>query len=202
MVRLFVGLELDPQLIGDIADARGGVESAHWQRDNQLHLTLAFIGDASRKAKREIEDALARIRFEPFEMTLSGVGMFGKPKQPKVLWAGVENKYPLMHLHEKIAAAMDQIDVEIDRRKFKPHVTLARFRRGASARVGDWLTENERLSTGPMFADRFTLFSSERTSEGSFYRQEAEFHADGFDMLSDDYMDEMQVADWQLVGAE
>ena len=89
MVRLFVGLELDPQLIGDIADARGGVESAHWQRDNQLHLTLAFIGDASRKAKREIEDALARIRFEPFEMTLSGVGMFGKPKQPKVLWAGV-----------------------------------------------------------------------------------------------------------------
>ena len=113
-----------------------------------------------------------------------------------------ENKYPLMHLHEKVAAALDQIDVEIDRRKFKPHVTLARFRRGASARVGDWLTENERLSTGPMFVDRFTLFSSERTSEGSFYRQEAEFHADGFDMLSDDYMDEMQVADWQLVGAE
>ena len=202
MVRLFVGLELDPQLIGELANARGGVESAHWQRDNQLHLTLAFIGDASRKTKREIEDALARIRFEAFEMSLSGVGMFGKPKQPKVLWAGVANKYPLVHLHEKIAAALDQVDVEIDRRKFKPHVTLARFRRGASARIGDWLTENERLSTSAMLVDRFTLFSSERTSEGSFYRHEAEFHADGLDMFSDEYLDEMQASDWQFVGAE
>lgn len=201
MARLFVGLELDPLLIGDIANARGGVEGAHWQRDNQLHLTLAFIGDASRKTKREIEDALARIRFEPFEMSLSGVGMFGKPKQPKVLWAGVERKKPLVHLHEKIAAALAQIDVEIDKRKFKPHVTLARFRRGACARVGDWLSENERLSTQPMLVDRFVLFSSERTSEGSFYRHEAEFHALGGDMFDEISAEDHFLSEWSLVGA-
>lgn len=201
MARLFVGLELDPLMIGDLADARGGVEGAHWQRDNQLHMTLAFIGDASRKTKREIEDTLARIRFEPFEMCLSGVGMFGKPKQPKVLWAGVEQKKPIAHLHEKIAAAMAQIDVEIDRRKFKPHVTLARFRRGAHARIGDWLTENERLLTQSMLVDRFVLFSSERTSEGSFYRHEAEFHALGHEMLNHDAVDDAMMAEWSLVGA-
>lgn len=198
MARLFVGLELDPLMIGDLANARGGVEGAHWQRDNQLHMTLAFIGDASRKTKREIEDALARIRFEPFEMCLSGVGMFGKPKQPKVLWAGVEQKKPTVHLHEKIAAAMAQIDVEIDRRKFKPHVTLARFRRGAHARIGDWLTENERLLTQSMLVDRFVLYSSERTSEGSFYRHEAEFHALGHEMLN---QEDAMMAEWSLVGA-
>ncbi len=201
MARLFVGLELDPPLLGDIAAARGGVEGAHWQRDNQLHLTLAFIGDASRKTKLEIEDALARIRFEPFDMVLSGVGMFGKPKQPKVLWAGVDNKKPLMHLHEKIAMAMAQIDVDIDRRKFKPHITLARFRRGAHARVGDWLTENERLSTRSMLVDRFVLFSSERTSEGSFYRHEAEFHADGFEVADNETAEDHFLAEWALVGA-
>lgn len=200
MARLFVALELDPLLIEDLDEARGGVESAHWQRDNQLHLTLAFIGDASRKVKREIEDTLSCIRFDPFELQLSGVGMFGKPKQPKVLWAGVADKKPLVHLHEKIAASLTQIDIEIDRRRFKPHVTLARFRRRAPARVGDWLTSNERLHSRPMLVDRFVLFSSERTSEGSFYRHEAEFHAGGLDMLSEDMMDENGHFDWPTAG--
>lgn len=196
MVRLFVGLEIPDQIARDLDVARGGVEGAHWQRDPQLHLTLAFIGETPRKTKHEIEDALARIRFEPFDLTLTGVGLFGKPKQPKTLWAGVEDKHPLQHLHEKVTSALDRIDVETERRKFKPHVTLARFRRGAQARVGDWLTDNERLRTTPVTVDRFVLFSSERTSEGSFYRAEAEFHAHGHDVSGEDTGETLAFADW------
>ncbi len=202
MARLFVGLDIHEPLTQDLSVARGGVENAHWQRDNQLHLTLAFIGDASRKVTREIEDALAGIRFDPFEVSLEGVGMFGKPKRPKILWAGVADKTPLLHLHEKIASALDRIDVEIDRRKYKPHVTLARFRRGAEARVGDWLTSNQNLKTAAMSVDRFVLFSSERTSEGSFFRHEAEFHAYGHDMSAGDFSDDELYREWAVVSAE
>lgn len=201
MARLFVGLDIQDPLIDELYEARGGVEGAHWQRDNQLHLTLAYIGETPRKAKREVEDTLAQIRFEPFEFSLSGVGMFGKPKQPKALWAGVADKKPLLHLHEKIASALDRIDVEIDRRKFKPHVTLARFRRGAQARVGDWLTCNERLSTQSTVVDSFVLFSSERTSEGSFYRHEADFHAFGHDVLDEDTAGDLAGFDWLAMQA-
>lgn len=200
MARLFVGLDIREPLVSELLDARGGVEGAHWQRDNQLHLTLAFIGETPRKTKREIEDALASIRFEPFEFSLAGVGMFGKPKQPKTLWAGVSNKKPLLHLHEKIASTLDRIDVETDRRKFKPHVTLARFRRGAQARVGDWLMNNERLNTRPVMVDNFILFSSERTSEGSFYRHEAIFSATGRDVVSDDVSSRYQGSAWPAFG--
>lgn len=185
MVRLFVGLDIPDQVIHDLAPARGGVEGAHWQRDNQLHLTLAFIGDVPGRTCREIEDALSRIRFTPFQLSLQGVGLFGKPKHPKTLWAGVGDKKPLLHLHEKITAAMDRIDVETERRKFKPHVTLARFRRGAQARIGDWLTNNEILHTRSVEISSFVLFSSERTSEGSYYRQEAVFTAGGTDWVDD-----------------
>lgn len=198
MARLFIGLDINEPLVTDLAEARGGVESAHWQRDNQLHLTLAFVGDTSRKVTRDIEYALADIRFEPFELSLEGVGMFGKPKNPKTLWADVADKAPLQHLHSKIASALDRIDVEVDRRKYKPHVTLARFPRGAQARVGDWLTSNERLSTRITLVDSFMLFSSERTSEGSFYRPEAEFHALGYDVA----VDETIFNEWTLVSAE
>lgn len=200
MARLFVGLDIPDPIIYDAAPARGGVEGAHWQRDNQLHLTLAFIGDASRKTTREIEDALSRIRFEPFQLALNGVGFFGKPKYPKMLWAGVENKKPIVHLHEKIVAAMDRIEVDCDRRKFKPHVTLARFRRGAQARIGDWLTNNEVLHTRREMIDSFTLFSSELTSEGSFFRQEAIFSATGAEIAEGDAYDDTAGNGWPAFG--
>lgn len=199
MVRLFVGLDIPEPLASDLAPARGGVEGAHWQRDNQLHLTLAFIGETPRRTMHEIESALAAIRFEPFELALKGVGLFGKPKQPKTLWAGVANKRPVQHLHEKIVAALDRIDVETERRKFKPHVTLARFRRGAQARIGDWLSDNERICTRPVLVDRFVLFSSERTSEGSFFRHEAEFHGHGHAMDEEAQADELHYAGWSAL---
>jgi len=175
MVRLFVGLELPESMRDALWDVRAGVEGAHWQRDDQLHLTLAFIGDVPHKVMREIEGELSRVSFTPFALQLKGVGLFGKPGQPKLLWAGVENPEPLRHLHEKIVHALGRIDVEVERRKYKPHVTLARFRRGAYARIGDWLTENETLTTPPETIEHFTLFSSQLTHQGSDYTPEARF---------------------------
>lgn len=201
MTRLFVGLEIPQQIITDLAAARGGVEGAHWQRDNQLHLTLAFIGGTPRKTQHEIESALARIRFDAFDLSLWGVGLFGKPKFPKALWAGVEDKKPVTHLHEKIVATLDRIEVDTERRKFKPHVTLARFRRGAQARVGDWLTNNEVLHTGRVQVDKFVLFSSERTSEGSFFRQEAIYSANGCEFIDDETTTAYGETMWPAFGA-
>lgn len=175
MLRLFVALELDPALCAILRTPRSDVEGAHWQRDDQLHLTLAFIGEVAHPLMREIEGELARVHFDPFDLALSGVGAFGRPGQPRVLWAGVENPTPILHLHEKIARAMERMGVAIDQRKFKPHVTLARFRRGAYARVGDWLSRHGHLVSPPQRVDHFTLFSSHRTDEGCFYRAEARF---------------------------
>ncbi|WP_262693807.1 RNA 2',3'-cyclic phosphodiesterase [Kordiimonas aquimaris] len=201
MVRLFVGLDIPDLVIHDLAPARGGVEGAHWQRDNQLHMTLAFIGDVSVKTAREIEDALSRIRFEPFQLSLHGVGLFGKPRHPKALWAGVQDKKPLQHLHEKVIASLDRIDVDVERRKYKPHVTLARFRRGAQARVGDWLTNNEILHTRSVEVGNFVLFSSERTSEGSYYRHEAVYSATGMDVIHESDLPEYAGNSWPAFGA-
>ncbi|WP_417449884.1 RNA 2',3'-cyclic phosphodiesterase [Kordiimonas sp.] len=175
MVRLFVGLEIPETIRDALSEVRGGVEGAHWQRDDQLHLTLAFIGDVPKKALHEIEGELSRVSVNPFDFALRGVGLFGKPKQPKCLWVGVEDKAPLVHLHEKIVNALARVDVDVERRKYKPHVTLARFRRGAQARIGDWLLHGENLYTPAETVQHFTLFSSQRTNEGSYYTVESRF---------------------------
>ncbi|PCI60161.1 MAG: RNA 2',3'-cyclic phosphodiesterase [Kordiimonadales bacterium] len=175
MIRLFVGIELLPSLLGSLGLARGGVEGARWQSDEQLHLTLAFIGTVPVHTMREIEDELSRIRFNPFELTLEGVGMFGTTDQPKALWAGVADGTPLLHLHEKILNTLEQIDVTVDRRRYKPHVTLARFARGTKTCFGDWVTSNGTLKSPPQIVDHFSLFSSTQTSEGPSYIAEARF---------------------------
>ncbi|MFC3050402.1 RNA 2',3'-cyclic phosphodiesterase [Kordiimonas pumila] len=179
MTRLFVGIELSPLIQESLTLARGGVEGAYWQRDDQLHLTLAFIGEVSKRDMRDIGYELSRIHFDPFEMSLSGVGVFGKPGQPKALWAGVDNEAPFKHLHEKVLTAVERVVVETDRRRYKPHVTLARFPRWSHARIGDWLTVNGALRTPPQLVEHFTLFSSSQTAEGSAYRAE-EYFGSGF----------------------
>lgn len=189
MPRLFVGLELTDSHIASTDIARSGVEGAHWQRDDQLHLTLAFMGNVTPKVARDIEGELSRVSMIPFALQLRGVGFFGKPGQPKTLWAGVEDSAPLVHLHEKITFAMERMGVKVDQRRFIPHVTLARFRRGAPARIGSWLSNNETLASPMETMDRFTLFSSHLTHEGAFYRAEAQYGSMDFSGLAEDYAD-------------
>ena len=192
MIRLFVGLELSADQRAALQDVRSGVENARWQRDDQLHLTLAFIGEASRGLMQEIESALARIRFDPFDLTLKGVGQFGKTGKPKALWVGAENPEPLMHLHEKILRALESAEVETDRRRYKPHVTLARFTRGHPGRIGDWLSTNERLTTPGAHISHFTLYSSHLVQDGAHYRVEARFGPMG--QLDADFTDDGESA--------
>jgi len=176
MLRVFVAIEIPSSITEALEGTRGGVEGARWQRDDQLHLTLAFIGEVPNKQLTEIADELSRIHFKPFDLQLQGVDYFGKkPTKPNSLWAGVVDKEPLVHLHEKITHALMNIGLEMDTRKFKPHVTLARFKRGATARLGDWLSVNEALKTPTETIGHFSLFSSQLTSERAFYQVEARF---------------------------
>jgi 2'-5' RNA ligase len=177
MIRLFVGLEIPDECIKELDGLREGVEGARWQRDDQLHLTLAFIGEVPNKHLIDIADTLSRIEVDPFDLALTGVNFFGKPGKPKALWIGVEDKQPLLHLHEKINHALLEIGLDVETRKFTPHVTLARFKRGATARIGNWLSSNETLKTQPALINEFCLFSSQLTSERAYYSVEANFQS-------------------------
>lgn len=177
MPRVFIGLELPNHMKTSLQPCRSGVEGAHWQRDDQLHLTLAFVGEVRTPELAEIASQLSQMVITPFDLRLFGVGFFGKPGQPRALWAGVEDARPLTLLHEKIAHSLTRLGLSVDTRRFVPHVTLARFRRGSQARIGAWLSENERLASSVCTIDHITLFSSHRTDEGSYYRAEESFGA-------------------------
>ncbi|MBL4838547.1 MAG: RNA 2',3'-cyclic phosphodiesterase [Kordiimonadaceae bacterium] len=194
MYRLFVGLELTPAQQSALVHVRGGVEGAHWQCDEQLHLTLAFIGEASPSQMRSIEGALAGVDFMPFDMTLLDVGMFGMFDMPRTLWAGVADKDPIIHLHDKILNAVERTGLAVDRRRYKPHVTLARFNRGVYARIGSWLAENSTLKSHTETVQHFTLFSSHRTKDGPIYTVEARFGLPSFEYAEEEFSEAYSAA--------
>ena len=174
MIRLFVALELPAALRQRLALMNGGVPGARWQREEQLHLTLRFIGEVQESTASDIDDALAAIRAPRFFMELAGVGEFGG-KVPRALWAGVRVGDELTHLQRKVETALQRLGLPPEERKFSPHVTLARLKGAPRGKVVEFLTHHALFSSGPFEVDRFVLFSSHMGSGGSVYHVERDY---------------------------
>lgn len=177
-MRLFVALPLPEDARDRLAGLSSGLPGARWVADGNLHVTLRFIGEVGRTDAADIDDALSRIRAPAFEMALSGVGTFGSGRRVRALWVGISPEPRLVHLHGKVESTLVRAGLEPERRKFKAHVTLARFRAGAGGRIGGWIEHNHGFAAGPYAADRFTLFESRLGGEGPHYEPLAEYPLD------------------------
>lgn len=97
-----------------------------------LHLTLAFLGeldDDALAAVIQITSDVARPS-APFDLTLTGLGVFGPPSAPRVIWAGVGGETrPLLALQQRLADALEAHGFPREARPFSPHLTLARLKR-------------------------------------------------------------------------
>jgi len=73
MHRLFVAIR-PPEHIRDLLiDAMDDTADFRWQDDEQLHLTLRFVGEVDRHVAADLSDALGRIRAAPFSLRISKV---------------------------------------------------------------------------------------------------------------------------------
>jgi len=177
MIRLFVALELPEAVRDRLVLLQGGVPGARWAHDDQLHLTLRFIGDVTEDVGHDVDDALLSIRAPGFVLELAGVGEFGG-KNPRALWAGVRANGALVHLQKKIETALQRIGLEAETRKFSPHVTLARLRGAPHEKVVQFLSEYGLFASAPFRVERFVLFSSHQGSGGSVYHAERVYPLD------------------------
>lgn len=155
-----------------------GLPGARWTRADSYHLTLRFIGEVDEGVAADIDDALARIRTPSFEISLSGVGYFGKGKAARALWAGIPASDSLLRLHAKIEMAMQRLGLPAEERKYAPHVTLARLRGTPPHRLDEYIAGHVQFSAGPFRASEFTLFSSFLSSSGAIYTPEASYPLD------------------------
>ena len=174
MHRLFLAIR-PPEKVRDLLiDAMDDSPALRWVGDEQLHLTLRFIGEVERPLANDIAAALQDIRSPSFELRVSGVGKFER-RSGGALWAGVEPKEPVTVLAAKVERTLQQVGLEPEHRAFSPHITLARWNRGSAEAVEGFLRQNSNLRSEPFPVDRFILFESHLSRHGPHYEGVAAF---------------------------
>lgn len=168
-LRLFFGLEIPESIKQRLLSIQQPVAGARWQKAEQLHLTLAFLGSVEAQQLPNLCHASRNLPVKAFDLTVAGVGCFGHPDCPKNLWAGVQPEAELAQLHGALNQRLAASGFGSETRTFKPHITLARFK-NAPGSVADLLRGPEALVAGSFTVNRFALFESAQGRHGSIYR--------------------------------
>ena len=176
MPRLFVALQLPDSLRQGVRGLQHGLRNARWLDEDAVHLTLAFVGEVDGSVQRRIEDALGNVTAPALRMELHGLGCFPPRGAPRVLWIGASPKAGLVSLARTVRRAIGHAGPAPERRKFMPHVTIARFRQPPpSADLERYLGAHSLFRTASADIGAFHLFSSMLRSSGARYTIEATF---------------------------
>jgi 2'-5' RNA ligase len=167
MIRLFVAIELPLTVRDALLAAMGNVAGARWQTDEQLHLTLRFIGEVDRHRAADISAALGTVNFHPFELSLGEVGTFDRRGRIDVLWVGVRPKGEVTALAKRIDSALGRVGLPTESRAFQPHITVARFGRDAGSIANFPMTP---IPVSPFAITGFALWESRLGHDGADYR--------------------------------
>jgi 2'-5' RNA ligase len=175
MIRLFVGLALPESHHQRLSALSHGVEGARWVADRNLHITLRFIGEVEEHVGEDIIAALHSVQSKPFNVTIKGLGTFGRP--PHALWAGVEDapQGALAELAANVERVLVRLGLEPEHRNFTPHVTLARFRKVHDARLSRYMAQFGDLALEPFTVTGFSVFQSHLRPEGAEYERIVEY---------------------------
>jgi len=174
-MRLFVALDLPWEIKEALSDMSCKLNGARWVPTDNFHLTLRFIGEATRLRAEEIDLALATLRGRSFTFKLSGLGWFEKAGRVSSLWVGVERNEDLSRLQAKVETALHRIGLPPDKRRFTPHVTLARMDAPVTPQLTGFVQANNLYRSAPILAGNVTLFSSFLGKDQPTYTPEAEY---------------------------
>lgn len=173
MHRLFVAIRPPGEVRDQLIDLMDDGVSVRWQSDNQIHLTLRFIGEVERPVAEDLAAALENIRFPRFQLRLDGLGRFDQ-RRGGAFWAGVQPQEELRALAAKVERACQAAGLEPERRAYHPHITLARWS-GGKPRLDAIIERHGALTSLPWDVDRFILYESRLGRDGAHYEATAEY---------------------------
>lgn len=148
-----------------------GVALARWQDDDQLHVTLRFIGEVERPVAEDIAAALGQVHADIPVVALHGVGRFEKRGRTDTLWAGLAPHTALATLHRKVDQACIRAGLAPEARAYLPHVTLARLPRSAGfgPEIDRWIADHASLASAPFPLTHLMLYQSHLARDGAVY---------------------------------
>jgi 2'-5' RNA ligase len=176
-VRLFTAIDIGEEIREQLDGLQRRLKKLHanvrWVRPKSIHLTLTFLGnvpiDKTDSLKAAIDPACREIKC--FEIEAAGVGTFGRPGHPRVIWAGIAACPPLTLLQQNIAEALLAAEIDFDPKPFSPHLTLGRVK-GIDRHTNPLLEKIEKCRDAPIgrtCVDHAELIQSTLTPHGAEY---------------------------------
>ncbi|MCP3921108.1 MAG: RNA 2',3'-cyclic phosphodiesterase [Desulfobacterales bacterium] len=133
--RIFIAIVPDRKTIRSLSDSiteyqcESWAKNVNWVKSQNLHITLKFIGDVDDNRLNEIIDMIEKSlsEFEGFTVTTEKILIFPNRKKPHVIGVGLSND-KLVKLANRIENSLIKIGIKKEKRKFKGHITLGRFK--------------------------------------------------------------------------
>lgn len=140
VLRAFIAVEIPPAIRAAVVAEQTRLKQlgarVGWVAPENIHITLHFLGDIFGAQAGPLAAALdaAAHGCAPFAVEVAGLGCFGPPHSPRVIWVGVNDpQNQLAALHQRIEAGIRPLGLRTEARPFHPHLTLGRVRPGGHA---------------------------------------------------------------------
>ncbi len=185
MKRIFIALKVDAgeNLIAMISSFKSGLSKdlIKWTNPENIHLTLAFLGDTEEKLIKAITSMLNEKckGSGKFEFIIKGAGIFRNLRDPRIIWTGIEPSEKLSHDNEIIVNGLKGLDIKIEDRPFNPHLTIGRIKHLNDSERLKALTEefrNTKIQKVPV--NEVILYESILQQNGPVYKSLAKFNLD------------------------
>ena len=168
-MRLFIAIEIPDDLKKMIGRLRVEIPGARWVQAEQIHLTLAFLGEVDEPTFELLSEELGRVKVPEFRLCFSDVGCFPDRHRPRVLWIGLEPQPRLQALAAMVREAVRSCGIHQEERPFSPHITLARLKLPHSREADAFLDQPHKQKLPPFLVREFTLFQSRLTAQGAVH---------------------------------
>jgi 2'-5' RNA ligase len=133
MIRLFVALKIPDEIRREIFNhcytlAENPLHY-RWEAKEKVHLTLKFIGEIKEELLQQIIDELDFVKnYSVFDCIVSRFGFFFRDNEARILWCNLETDESIISLVDELNVRLKKYDIEVEKRKFKGHLTLLRIK--------------------------------------------------------------------------
>lgn len=183
-MRAFVALDLPPEVERPLMELQQRIPLGRLADPDTFHVTLAFLGDdVTEEALGMLHDQIAALREPAVPLHVTGLGTLGAAS-PSVLMAEVARDPALEALQARVSSCARRAGIVLERRRFRPHVTLARFRHGIAGpdieRLRRFLESEARFWLDPVMVSSVALYESILTTSGPVHEELARYRLGGW----------------------
>lgn len=177
MKRTFIAIKINPgeKLRKLIKELKAGLAGSKikWVETDNIHITLAFIGNTDEQDIETIKQILesACTTHKPFPLVFQGIDLFRSLKDPKVIFLEMMPSEALDKQREDICGRLSDIDLFSDSRPFRPHLTLGRPKYIEKKNIlPEIISDYRDITIESTMIDKVTFYESILTQKGPIYK--------------------------------